>query len=99
MEVVCAVEQALIAALQPTKINLAALGNAVPHLHWHVIARFEADSHFPQPVWGVRQREVASPERLLRTGLLELDALVAEALATRCQGSFPSRGGPARSLH
>ena len=99
MDVVCAVEQALIAALQPTKINLAALGNAVPHLHWHVIARFEADSHFPQPVWGVRQREVASPERLLRTGLLELDALVAEALATRCQGSFPSLGGPARSLH
>lgn len=58
MEVVCCVEQVLRAQLSPTKINLAAFGNMVPHLHWHVIARFDWDSHFPQPVWGVRQREV-----------------------------------------
>ena len=45
MDLVCTVEQVLITALQPAKINLAALGNVVPHLHWHVIARFEADSH------------------------------------------------------
>ena len=43
-------------ALQPAKVNLAALGNMVPHLHWHVIPRFADDSHFPQPVWGARQR-------------------------------------------
>ncbi len=59
MAVVCCVEQVLRAQLSPTKINLAAFGNMVPHLHWHVIARFDWDSHFPQPVWGSRQREVA----------------------------------------
>lgn len=85
MEVVCAVEQVLIAALQPTKINLAALGNVVPHLHWHVIARFEADSHFPQPIWGSPQREQASPTALLRVDLPDLDGQVAEALARICQ--------------
>jgi diadenosine tetraphosphate (Ap4A) HIT family hydrolase len=37
---------------------LAALGNVVPHLHWHVIARFDWDSHFPAPIWGTAQRSV-----------------------------------------
>ena len=51
MTVVTQVEQALREHLEPTKINLAALGNVVPHLHWHVIARFDWDTHFPAPVW------------------------------------------------
>jgi diadenosine tetraphosphate (Ap4A) HIT family hydrolase len=41
--------------MAPDKINLASLGNVVPHLHWHVIPRFADDPHFPNPVWGVRQ--------------------------------------------
>jgi|GEM_PF-486656 Diadenosine tetraphosphate (Ap4A) hydrolase and other HIT family hydrolases len=49
MQAVALVEEALRAHLAPTKINLAALGNQVPHLHWHVIARFAWDSHFPAP--------------------------------------------------
>ncbi len=57
MAAVCAVEQVLRAHLQPAKINLAALGNMVPHLHWHVIARFAWDSHFPAPVWAAALRE------------------------------------------
>lgn len=56
MQAVMAVEQALRSVLRPTKINLAALGNMVPHLHWHVVARFERDSHFPAPVWSAAQR-------------------------------------------
>ena len=56
MAAVCEVEQALRAHLQPTKINLATLGNVVAHLHWHVIARFDWDTHFPAPVWAQPQR-------------------------------------------
>ena len=56
MEVVVQVERALRQHLQPTKINLATLGNMVAHLHWHVIARFDWDSHFPAPVWAAAQR-------------------------------------------
>ncbi|MDD5332157.1 MAG: HIT family protein [Rhodoferax sp.] len=56
MAAVAVVEQALRAHLQPTKINLAALGNLVPHLHWHVIARFDWDTHFPAPVWAAAKR-------------------------------------------
>ena len=57
MEAVAVVEQCLRDALAPAKINLAALGNVVPHLHWHVIARFEWDARFPAPVWAPAQRE------------------------------------------
>ncbi|MBT9511679.1 MAG: HIT family protein [Acidovorax sp.] len=56
MEAVTVVEQALRQHLSPTKVNIAALGNMVPHLHWHVIARFDWDSHFPSPVWAAAQR-------------------------------------------
>ena len=56
MNAVVAVERALRVHLQPDKINLAALGNMVPHLHWHVIARFAWDTHFPAPVWASAQR-------------------------------------------
>jgi diadenosine tetraphosphate (Ap4A) HIT family hydrolase len=45
------VEAALREVLAPAKVNLASLGNVVPHLHWHVIPRFADDAHFPNPVW------------------------------------------------
>jgi diadenosine tetraphosphate (Ap4A) HIT family hydrolase len=67
MDVVFAVEAALRARLAPAKINLASLGNLVPHLHWHVIPRYRDDSHFPQPVWGAAQRTGAA--RLLAPDL------------------------------
>jgi len=57
MEAVVRVEQCLRDALAPTKLNIAALGNMVAHLHWHVIARFADDSHFPGSVWAGAQRE------------------------------------------
>lgn len=37
----------------PDKMNVAALGNMVPQLHVHVIARFTSDQAWPGPVWGV----------------------------------------------
>ena len=84
MELVCRIERALVEQLKPTKINLAALGNMVPHLHWHVIARFDWDSHFPQAVWGARQREVAGGALArLPLPLNDLDACVVEALRSR----------------
>ncbi|GAB2749825.1 HIT family protein [Melaminivora jejuensis] len=59
---VALVEQTLRERLQPAKINLASLGNVVAHLHWHVIARHDWDSHWPAPIWAAAQRARA-PER------------------------------------
>lgn len=81
MDAVATVEQALRAALAPAKVNLASLGNVVAHLHWHVIARFAWDSHFPQPIWAAPQRAVLPPpEQRLALSLGALDARVAAAL-------------------
>jgi len=81
---VLAVESALRAVLEPAKVNLASFGNMVPHLHWHVIPRFADDAHFPEPVWGVRQRE-SDPGRLAerRARLDALRARIAAELAVR----------------
>ncbi len=82
MQTVAKVETLLRHALQPTKINLASLGNVVPHLHWHVIARFADDSHFPNPIWGQALREV-SPERLaaLQAAMPVLDEAIVTTLS------------------
>ncbi|MDD3018557.1 MAG: HIT family protein [Comamonas sp.] len=84
MQAVTLVEQVLRAQLAPTKINLATLGNMVAHLHWHVIARFDWDSHFPAPVWASAQRpRNLVQEAALAQQLPQVDALLAQTLATQ----------------
>ena len=61
MGIVFAVEAALRAKPTALLYAEASLGNVVPHLHWHVIPRFENDSHFPNPVWGAPKRRSAEP--------------------------------------
>lgn len=56
--VVAAVESTLREIMRPDKINLASLGNQVPHLHWHVIPRWQSDATFPDPIWTRRRREI-----------------------------------------
>ena len=56
MTVVWTVEEVLRELLHPDKINLASLGNLVPHLHWHVIPRFADDTHFPDAIWAIPRR-------------------------------------------
>ena len=80
MNAVVVVEQALREQLCPRKINLAALGNMVPHLHWHVIARFDWDSHFPAPVWAGAQRE-APGDKL--AAVAQACEAVSQLIATR----------------
>ena len=45
--------RALKALFKPDKLNVAALGNQVPQLHVHIIARRKSDAAWPRPVWGV----------------------------------------------
>ena len=60
---------------RPVKMNVAALGNIVPQLHLHHIARFKEDAAWPGPVWGVAkfkefdEKELAGRVRRLRSAL------------------------------
>ena len=47
-----ALSKALVELFQPKKLNVAALGNVVPQLHMHHVARFETDPAWPAPIWG-----------------------------------------------
>jgi diadenosine tetraphosphate (Ap4A) HIT family hydrolase len=81
MDIVCAIERVLIDRLVPTKVNLAAFGNVVPHLHWHVTGRFDWDSHFPQPLWGPRQREAdASRLGAVSAAMPSVDGAIVDVL-------------------
>ena len=57
MNTVFVVESVVREILLPDKINLASLGNMTPHLHWHIIPRFNDDAHFPNPIWGTTMRK------------------------------------------
>lgn len=71
MKVVFAVEAAMREVIQPDKINLASLGNKTPHMHWHVIPRFESDKHFPNSHWGetVRDSEAQALSHMVKDEL------------------------------
>ena len=51
------IEKEMLSYYKPKKINIASFGNYMPHVHWHIMARFEEDSFFPEPMWGTKQRE------------------------------------------
>lgn len=77
LAVVFEVEMAMRETLQPDKMNLASLGNMTPHVHWHVIARFRDDRHFPGPVWSEPKREAVIPPERKRKATLLASAITA----------------------
>ena len=58
-----AVSKMLNARYRPEKLNIAALGNIVPQLHLHIIARFKSDNAWPQPTFGFQKPIPYSKER------------------------------------
>lgn len=64
IEDVTEVGATLNALFTPDKLNVAALGNLVPQLHVHVVARHVDDPAWPAPVWGRVQAQPYSPEAL-----------------------------------
>ncbi|MFM1892200.1 MAG: hypothetical protein RLZ44_1277 [Pseudomonadota bacterium] len=57
----CRVAECLQRLFAPDKLNLGALGNLVPQLHLHHIARFRTDPAWPGPVWGHSRAEPYAP--------------------------------------
>jgi len=81
MTLVFATESALRRLYAPAKINLASLGNLVPHLHWHVIPRFRDDPNFPAPIWSATRLDRIPAARKPLVGNLELQQAISLALS------------------
>ena len=66
---IAAAARALKSATRCDKLNIAALGNQVPQLHVHVVARRKDDPLWPKPVWGVLPPKPYGPGEIERTAL------------------------------
>lgn len=64
------IERCIRSVFKPDKINLASLGNMVPHVHWHIIPRYKNDRNFPNPIWG----SITHPDYSASDTLLQLQA-------------------------
>ena len=53
------VEREMKQYYKPKKINMASFANILPRVHIHVMARYEDDSYFPNPMWGEKLRDAA----------------------------------------
>jgi diadenosine tetraphosphate (Ap4A) HIT family hydrolase len=57
----CTLAEALVDVFSPDKINIATLGNMVPQLHMHHVARFTDDGAWPNPIWGALPAKEYNP--------------------------------------
>jgi diadenosine tetraphosphate (Ap4A) HIT family hydrolase len=66
-------EKAMMQALQPDHINIAILGNVVPHLHWQIVPRYRHDLRWEAPIWTTTLAEmtVTAMAAEERAGLIE----------------------------
>jgi diadenosine tetraphosphate (Ap4A) HIT family hydrolase len=83
MSLVFAVEEAIRHVMDPDKVNIAALGNMVPHIHWHVIPRYQDDTFFPGSAWSKRVQELPLSKLAERRQLADqLPVAIKAAIAT-----------------
>lgn len=86
MQESCHLAEVMTSVFDADKMNVAALGNVVPQLHVHHIARFESDPAWPQPIWGVKPAASYSEAQLqdrlehLRAALVGEDFEVINAM-------------------
>ena len=85
IEEIAAASGALRQLFRPDKLNVGALGNIVPQLHVHVVARFRTDAAWPGPVWGSGAAEPYTESDLEETRGRLASALIAPE---------PSRSSP-----
>ena len=93
----CHLSEVMADLFVPDKMNVAALGNQVPQLHMHHVARLKTDGAWPNPVWGVQPAKAYTEEALqerasrLRSALAGRDFEVVESLAALPEGEFVDR--------
>lgn len=79
----CLLAEKLVEIYQPDKLNIAAIGNLVPQLHIHHVARYQADKAWPGPIWG-KFSPVPYDKQAAQTQIIRLqDALKMHLIGNR----------------
>lgn len=78
LDEIAQVSAALAGHFRADKMNVAALGNVVPQLHVHIIARYRNDAAWPKPVWGTVPAQPYSDDAL-RDRIVEIEKLLSSA--------------------
>ncbi len=74
----CLLAETMVDLFAPDKMNVAVLGNIVPQLHIHHVARYEHDLAWPGPVWGAHSAKAYADEELQNRAQTIVAALVGE---------------------
>ena len=71
------IEKAMLKHIKPDKVNIASLGNYVPHLHIHIIPRYKSDAWFPDSIWSSKHRnyEYKTTQEQIRNYINEIKQL------------------------
>jgi diadenosine tetraphosphate (Ap4A) HIT family hydrolase len=93
MDAVWRVERVMRRVLSPDKVNVASLGNLVPHLHWHVVPRWRGDANLPAPPWAPIDAEGMTRSSARAAAVAPMLPAYREAL----RAAFAPDGAPAGS--
>ena len=83
LEESCVLAEVMEGLFHPVKMNVAALGNVVPQLHIHHIARFDDDPSWPKPIWGVVEAKACSDTLLDKRVCEAREGILKSTLAFR----------------
>jgi diadenosine tetraphosphate (Ap4A) HIT family hydrolase len=83
MDEISRVSRALKDETRCDKLNVAAIGNVVPQLHAHIVARRRDDAAWPKPVWGALPRRDYAAEALERFAAAIRDRVLAQPATSR----------------
>jgi len=90
LDEMCLLAKAIEDCFHPKKLNYEMLGNQTPHMHWHVIPRYQNDTDFAHPIWLAidRVKEDKAARQKLKTGPTD-NLKTASLLRLRLQAIAP----------
>ena len=77
----CLLAEAMVDLFAPDKMNIAVLGNIVPQLHMHHVARYKVDLAWPGPVWGAHSAKAYEAPAIQARAEKIIGALVGQAFS------------------
>ncbi|MEM7283203.1 MAG: HIT domain-containing protein [Pseudomonadota bacterium] len=82
------VQKALSTVFEPDHVNVASIGQLVPHLHWHIVPRYTDDPRWGAPIWMTRPEDMPI-QRLSSVEYEDRKLIIREAIYQRDTEEWP----------